>query len=222
MSMIIGPVLGGLTILVLVALPYVVFERRHRSAWRKLAMRQSTARGGPYRRSVVGVDFPKRAPLIVRFAALSSFFIGSACVPLATMAFATLVAGEAWVLAVLLPPAVVLARLWIAGAHLLDPDVDALQSVRNAARGLVHLSLPVFLASVPLWLLLSIATQDGAELLVALGIASLFGLGHSRLLARATTSAAHVLPEEAERRVLVTRTIPSWMYKVLQRKLQSS
>src|SRR5262245_14516418 len=113
--------------------------------WKRLSTRRMT-RGGPYRRSVHGVDPQSRGPLVVRAAALSSFFLGGACVPVATMGFAMLVNGEGWA-AVALVPAIVLARVWMAGARLLDPDVESLRSVRNAARLLVHLTLPLAVAS---------------------------------------------------------------------------
>jgi len=213
------PVLASLTLLVLVVFPYVAFERRYRRAWRKLATRRAVLKGGPYRRTVMGVDPPGRAPLVVRACALACFLLGGGCVPVATIGFSMLVGAQVWGLLVLVP-AVVLARVWIAGARVLEPDVDALRSVRTAARWLVHLSLPCMIASLPLWLFVAVieSYREGAQLIVALGAASIVGLAHAALLARATNAAARLLPEDDERDVLVTLAIPSWMNRVLLKR----
>jgi hypothetical protein len=214
------PAFLGLTLIVLVALPYSVFERRHRTQWRKLATRRLSL-GGPYRRTHVRVDPPKRAPFLVRAAALSCFFLGAACVPLATTAFSLVVDSNAAGV-VLLVPALVLLRLWIAGARLLEPDVDSLQSVRTATRWLVHATFPVALASLPLWLFVGFfpaPEHEGVTLVLALGAFSIVCLAECALLARASLAAAKLLPDEAADRVRSTPAIPMWMNRVIARKL---
>ncbi len=218
-------------VLLLVVLPYSAFERRHRAAWRKLATRRA-ARGGPYRRScersehvsvslLLGVDPPKSAPLIVRAAALSCFSLGAGCVPVSAIALSMIVLGDAIGIAVLIP-ALVLLRLWGAGMRLLEPDVDSLRSVRTAARWLVHASLPLALASVPLSFFVGVfpaAQREGVMLVLALGAFSLLCLAECALLARASSAAARCLPDEAGDRVRRTLAIPAWMHRVIARKL---
>lgn len=212
----------GLILLLLVALPYSAFERRHRAAWRRLVARRA-AHGGPYRRSLVLASGSKRAPFVVRAAALSCFFLGAASVPVSVAALSTIVFGDATG-AVLFIPALVLLRLWFAGGRLLEPDVDALRSVRTAARWLVHASLPLALASVPLSFLVGAfpeAQREGVLLVLVLGAFSLVCLAECALLARASTVAARFLPTEAGDRVRATLAIPAWMHKVIARKLVS-
>ena len=210
----------GMTLGVLVALPYFVFERRHRTQWRRLATRRLSL-GGPYRRTHLRVDPPKRAPLLVRAAALSCFFLGAASIPLATTAFSLLVDSNVAGLAMLVP-ALVLLRLWIAGARLLEPDVESLQSVRTATRWLVHVTFPLALASLPLWLFVGFfpaSENEGVTLVLALGAFSIVCLGECALLARASLAAIRLLPDEAADRVRATPAIPTWMNRVIARKL---
>lgn len=214
------PLVFGLTLVVLVALPYSVFERRHRSQWRRLATRRMLF-GGPYRRTHLRVDPPKRAPLLVRAAALSCFFLGAACVPLATTAFSLIVDSNVAGV-ILLVPALVLLRLWIAGARLLEPDVASLQSVRTATRWLVHVTFPLALASLPLWLFVGFfpaSEHEGVTLVLALGAFALVCLGECALLARSSLAAIRLLPDEAADRVRATPAIPTWMNRVIARKL---
>lgn len=215
--------LGVVPLVVFVVLPYAAFERRHRKAWRKLAVRRAGF-GGPYRRAAVNVAHGARAPALVRFAALTCFFLGAGTVPFATAAVAALVAGHGAGLA-LAAPAAVLLRLWIAGARLLEPDARALRSARAAARWLVHATFLLAAASIPLWLYLALVPgvpADGADLVAAAAAAALVGVAECVLLARATAAAARLLPEDDARAVQATPVVPAWMNKLLARKLVST
>jgi hypothetical protein len=136
----------------------------------------------------------------------------------------SLMAGGDIVGVALLIPALVLLRLWVAGMRLLEPDVESLRSVRDAARVLVHVSFPLALASIPLSVFFvgfPVLAHEGVALVLALGMFSLVCLAECALLARATTAAARLMPDEAGDRVRAALAIPEWMHRVIARKLVS-
>jgi hypothetical protein len=123
---------------------------------------------------------------------------------------------------VLVPVAAVLARTWWAGARLLRPDAASQRSARDAARWLVHVSLPVALASLPLLAYLGlrgdVTPPDGLLLVVACAVTSCVGLGQAALVARATNVAASLLPKPDEQEVHATRPLPLWLDRLLARR----
>lgn len=210
----------GFVFLVFVVLPYLFFERRSRPAWRKLATRRY-GRGGPYRR-VMLAEAAQRSPWIVRAAAMSCFVLGAACLPAILVAVSMITNGDLVGGGVLVASALVLLRLWGAGMRLLEPSTDSLRSVRHATRGLVHVTFPLALASLPLALFINafpVIDAEGVTLVVALGAFSLVCLAECALLARATHEAAARLPNGEV--VRATPAIPAWMHRVIARKLVS-
>ena len=172
---------------------------------------------------MTGAD--RGAPLLVRVAALASFSIGQVWLPLAAALAIVLVEAPAvgGGLAVLLVPMiVVLARTWWSGARLLRPDAPSQRAARDAARWLVHLTLPVALASVPLLgylaLRADVVQTDGLMLVALCAGASMLGLAHATLVSRATARAATLLHKDEEHDVTQTRTLPAWLERLLARR----
>lgn len=215
-----------LAIVLLVVVPYVAFERRFRDGWTKTRTRTVVAGGGsPYRRGPIVAGAVPGAPWFVRAAALTSFSIGQAWLPLASLLAVAVIDAPYVGIGVAMfgvPLVLVLARTWWAGARLLRPDAPSQRAARDAARWLVHVMLPAALASVPLLGYLALRAdetpKDGFWLVVACAAGSCVALAHAAFVGRATALAATFLPPAQEREVRATPPLPVWLTRLLERR----
>ncbi len=201
-------------------LPFWVLERRFRVFWAGLPLERVTVRAAPYRGARVIPGHTQRAPALVRWAALSSFFMGQMFIPGILLGLVGLMAMGVGLISI--PGLIIAARLWAAGVHLLKGTPESIGKARSAARWSVQLNVLISVVCIAGGIFASIAyarseyygRDDLGALLVLLGLTQAYALlsfGQAALIARATRD----LDSEG---VAIEDVLPRWIRAALSRR----
>jgi hypothetical protein len=205
----------------IVLVPYFVLERRHRDVWARVPLAPRQVASGPYRGSSAVVGHQRRAPRLVRAAALSCFLMGPMFLPGLGLGLVGLFVYGVGLVSI--PGLVIAARVWMAGAHLLSGTPERLVLAREAARWSVVwnslLAVPCALAAA--WWGSTLlydgeaASRDATVFFVLASLTLAYvavSLAQAALVARATRDV--VEPAVRERAPVV----PEWLRRLVDRR----
>lgn len=200
-------------------LTFAVFERRFRLFWAGIPLPPVAVRvDAPYRGARVVPGHTRRAPAIVRWAALSCFFFGQMFLPGLALGLFGLIAMGVGIVSV--PGLVVAARLWAAGIHLLKGTPESVGKARSAARWSVQLNVLITAVCIAGGIFVAVEyfrtdNEDLGWLLALLSITQAYALGsfaQAALIARATRDL--VSDDELSREDV----LPRWIRAALNRR----